>query len=144
MWRELVGYGRHVFVATAVLHLGELGANAIIGRFLGTASLGQFRYALRLARHARSRCCSPAPPTSSSPRSRGSRTTRTRLRDAFMRSLRWVCVLAFPAGMVFLPLGVPMAVIVFGDVWRPAGEALAAMCLFPAGGMLADGRLRGR
>jgi PST family polysaccharide transporter len=61
-----------------------------------------------------------------------------RLRGAFMRSLRWVCLLAFPAGLVFVPLGEPLMVTVFGEVWRPAGEALIAMCLYPAGGMLAS------
>jgi PST family polysaccharide transporter len=31
-----------------------------------------------------------------------------------------------------------MVVIIFGEVWRPAGAALIAMCLLPAGGMLAS------
>ncbi len=137
MWRELVAYGRHVFVATAVLNLGELGANAIIGRFLGTASLGQFRYALRLGGTPFALLLAGAAYVLFPAFSRIAEDAE-RLRNAFMRSLRWVCVLAFPGGMVFLPLGVPMAVIVFGDVWRPAGEALAALCLFPAGGMLAS------
>ncbi len=137
MWRELVGYGRHVFVATAVLNFGELGANAIIGRFLGTASLGQFRYALRLAGTPFALLLSGAAYVLFPAFSRIA-DDMARLQGAFLRSLRWICVLAFPAGLVFLPLGVPMAVIIFGDIWRDAGEALAAMCLFPAGGMLAN------
>ena len=61
-----------------------------------------------------------------------------RLEGAFLRSLRWICVLSFPAGLIFVPLGIPMVEIIFGAVWRPAGGALAAMCLLPAGGMLAS------
>lgn len=137
MWRELVGYGRHVFVATAVLNFGELGANAIIGRFLGTAPLGQFRYALRLAGTPFALLLSGAAYVLFPAFARIA-DDAARLQSAFLRSLRWISVMAFPAGMVFLPLGVPMAVIIFGDVWRDAGEALAAMCLFPAGGMLAS------
>jgi O-antigen/teichoic acid export membrane protein len=59
-----------------------------------------------------------------------------RLREAFLRSLRWICASSFPAGLIFLPLGVPIAVTVFGSEWRPAGEAMMALSLVPAGAML--------
>ena len=49
MWRELAGYGRHVFVATMILRGGEASDAVIVGRFLGEGPLGQFRYAVRLA-----------------------------------------------------------------------------------------------
>lgn len=137
MWRELVGYGRHVFIATAILNLGEQGSNAILGRFLGTAALGQFRYALRLAGTPFALLLAGAAYVLFPAFSRIAPDLE-RLQGAFLRSLRWICVLAFPAGLAFLPLGIPLAVIVFGEVWRDAGEALMAMCLFPAGGMLAS------
>ena len=49
MWRELVGFGRHVFAATAILRAGEQSDALIVGRVIGTSALGQFRYAFRLA-----------------------------------------------------------------------------------------------
>ena len=32
-----------------------------------------------------------------------------------------------------MPLGVPLAVTLFGDVWRDAGHAAAAMCMYTLG-----------
>jgi PST family polysaccharide transporter len=137
MWRELVGYGRHVLVATAILHAGEQASTLVVGRALGSASLGQFRYAMRLAAAPFAMLLAGAGYVLFPAFSRIA-TEAERLRGAFLRSLRWVCVLAFPAGLVFVPLGEPLAVVIFGEVWRPAGEALVAMCLFPIGGMLAN------
>ncbi len=137
MWRELVGFGRHIVVATAILHGGDQASTLIVGRVLGTSALGQFRYALRLASTPFSLLLAGAAYVLYPAFSRIAEEAE-RLEGAFLRSLRWVCVLAFPAGMVFVPLGVPIAVVVFGDVWRPSGEALVAMCLYPAGGMLSS------
>jgi PST family polysaccharide transporter len=137
MWRELVGFGRHVLVATAVLQAGEQGSTVIVGRALGTGPLGQFRYALRLAATPFQILLAGAAYVLFPAFSRIAEQPE-RLRAAFLRSLRWVTVLAFPAGLVFVPLGVPLAVIVFGEPWRDAGEALVAMSLFPAGSMLSS------
>lgn len=137
MWRELVGYGRHILVATAILHAGEQASTLVVGRALGTSALGQFRYALRLAATPFQILLAGAAYVLFPAFSRIA-TEAERLERAFLRSLRWVCVLSFPSSLVFVPLGVPLAVIVFGETWRPAGEALVAMCLFPAGGMLSS------
>lgn len=137
MWRELVGYGRHVLVATTVLHAGEQASTLIVGRALGTGPLGQFRYSLRLAATPFQVLLAGAAYVLFPAFSRIADQAK-RLEAAFLRSLRWVAVLSFPAGLVFVPLGVPIAVVVFGEPWRPAGEALVAMCLFPAGSMLSS------
>ncbi len=135
MWRELVAYGRHVFVATAVLRVGDQFSTAVIGRQLGSASLGQFRYAVRLAGTPFSMLLAGAAYVLF-PAFSHIADDAPRLESAFLRSLRWICVLSFPAGLIFVPLGVPTIVIIFGEIWRPAGKALVAMCLLPAGGML--------
>ena len=49
LWRELAEYGRFVFGSTAVYQLGGQLPVAIIGRFLGSAPLGQYQYASRLS-----------------------------------------------------------------------------------------------
>jgi len=135
MWRELVGYGRHVFVATAILHIGDQVSTALVGRLLGTAALGQFRYALRLASTPFALLLAGAAYVLFPAFSRIAEDA-SRLQGAFLRSLRWVCALSFPTGLLMIPLGIPLAVIIFGETWREAGEALVAMCLLPAGGML--------
>ena len=137
MWRELVGYGRHVLVATAILHVGYQASNGIVGRFLGTGALGQFRYALRIAGLPFALLLAGAAYVLFPAFARIAEDA-ARLERAFLRSLRWISVLSFPAGLFFIPLGVPLAVLIFGETWRPAGEALIAMCLFPIGGMVAN------
>ena len=130
MWRELVAYGRHIFASTAILQIGQQAADtAIIGTGLGASSLGQYRYAYRIASTpftvilaaaayvifpAFSRIASDPP----------------RLRSAFIRSLRWVSAIGFPAGMLLVPLGPALATLIFGDVWLPAGEAAVAICAY--------------
>jgi PST family polysaccharide transporter len=130
MWRELVAYGRHVMVATALIHSNDLASNAVIGRTLGTGSLGQFRYSMRLASTPASLLISGISYVLFPAFARISHDM-DRLRGAFLRSLRWTSVFAFPASFGLAALGVPIAVLVFGPTWRPAGEALVAMCLLP-------------
>lgn len=134
-WRELVAFGRFVFGATAVYRAGGQVPVALLGRFVGAGALGQFQYASRLAATpfavmlaAASYVLFPAfariaddPP---------------RLRSGFVRSLRWMGTLGIPGGLILLPLGAPLATLVFGSVWADAGKAAMALCLYPAAGTL--------
>ena len=61
---------------------------------------------------------------------------RERFRAGALRSLRMMCALAFPLGMLLVPLGVPAAVLLFGDVWRDAGYAAMALVGVPVAGTL--------
>lgn len=135
MWRELIRYGRYGMGATALQRGGEQVPVVLIGHFAGTSQLGQYRYGLRIAEtglaaivQAGSYVIFPAL----------ARITgdRERLRGASVRSLRMMCTFSFPLGLILIPLGVPIAVIVFGDTWRDAGYAAMALSLFPIGGTL--------
>lgn len=131
MWRELVAYGRHVVAATVVLRVGEQVPTALLGRFVGTGQLGQYRYADRLSSTPYSAILAAASYVLFPAFARIS-GSKDRFHAAFLRSLRWTAALAFPMGMIFLPLGVALAVELFGEVWRDAGHAVVAMCLFTA------------
>lgn len=137
MWRELVAYARHVFAASAVLRTGEQIPAALIGRFVGAAPLGQFRYGIRIASTpfglilaAASYVLFPALARIAD--------DRERFRLAFIRALRWMAVAGMPTGLIVLALGKPTAELVFGDVWADAGEAAMALCLYPAAGALSS------
>ena len=130
MWRELAAYGRHVFAASAILRIGEQAADtAIVGKGLGAAPLGQYRYAFRIAATPFQLILAGASYVIFPAFARIA-TERDRFQAAFLRSLRWICVLAFPAGLILIPLGPALAVLVFGEVWRPAGDAAIAMCAY--------------
>lgn len=130
MWRELVAYGRHIFVSTSILRLGEYAADSlIIGRGLGTAALGQYRYAFRVASLPFYALLAGAAYVIFPAFSRIA-DDAVRLRRAFIVSLRWMAAVAFPAGLLLIPLGPPLVTTVFGDVWAPAGDATMAMSMY--------------
>ena len=129
-WRKLARFGRPVVGAEFIRRVvGEIPV-AAIGRVVGTAALGQFTYAFRVA----------AQPLGATVNVGGyvllpafARLSAhdTRFRAALLRALRWVCAIAFPAGLMLVPLGMPAVVLVFGARWQQAGYgamALGAYC----------------
>ena len=74
MWRELAGYGRHVFAGWMALRVGEQADRALVGQFVSTSPLGQYQYAFA-SRWRRSSATLAVASLSSFRRSRGSRTT---------------------------------------------------------------------
>jgi PST family polysaccharide transporter len=133
VWRELVGYGRHIIAVNSIERLSGEVPTLLIGRFIGTGALGQYRYGDRMAStpgalivQAGSYVLFPA----------FARITEdaSRFRAAALRSLGLMCALAFPLGLLLIPLGVPAAVLLFGEPWRDAGLVAMAMALVPVAG----------
>ncbi|HYH61148.1 MAG TPA: oligosaccharide flippase family protein [Solirubrobacterales bacterium] len=137
MWRELVGYGRHVLAASAILRVGEQADSLWLGRFLGTAALGQFRYAMRVASTPYWALVAGASFVLFPAFSRIA-TEPGRFEEAFMRSLRWMALAGFFAAAIVLGLGEPLTIFLFGDVWQPAGIAVMALCMYTAAGVLSS------
>jgi PST family polysaccharide transporter len=140
MWRELVRYARHLVASEAIKQSGTMASTAVIGRVLGTAPLGQFRYAWRLAWAGASVVSVGAYflfPVFSQITAQPER-----FRNAFQRSLRVSAFAFFPVTFLFLGLGHPLIVLLFGDVWSEAGWALVALSALPAlravGGVCAE------
>jgi PST family polysaccharide transporter len=132
LWREMIGFGRHVVAAGLLRMISGQVNTAVLGRFVGTAALGQYRYAGRIAQkplgfmiNAGSYVLYPA----------FSRIAadEPRLRRAFLRSFRLTAAMAVPVGFVMLPLGEPFAALVFGEPWRDAGYAAMAMFAYVGG-----------
>jgi O-antigen/teichoic acid export membrane protein len=132
MWREMIGFGRHVVVAELVRTTSSQVNTALLGRFVGTTALGQYTYAARIAQkplgfvvNAGSYVLYPAFARIAA--------NERRFRSAFLRSLRMISALAIPIGFVMLPLGEPFAAVVFGEPWRDAGYAAMAMFAYVGG-----------
>ena len=126
MWRELVRYGRHLVAANAIHRLGELVPRLLIGRFSGSAALGQFRIGERVGLTPIMLVISAASYVLFPALARVSHD-EPRFGSAFLRSLRWFAIAAVPLGAILIPLGVPVAVIFFGEVWRDAGYVAMIM-----------------
>jgi PST family polysaccharide transporter len=126
----MAAYGRHILVSTAIFRFGVQTADTvIIGKTLGPASLGQFRYAFRIATLPYTVLLAGAGYVIFPALAR-IKADRERLRAAFLRSLRWMAVLGVPAGMILIPVGPALTVIAFGEVWHPAGQAAIALCAY--------------
>lgn len=137
MWRELVGYGRHILVATSILRAGEQSDALIIGKVISEGALGQFRYAFRVASTPFLLLLSTAAYVLFPAFSRIA-TEAGRFQEAFLRSLRWMMILALPMSFVLIPLGEPITVVVFGPEWNAAGHAVAAMFAYTAAGTVSS------
>jgi O-antigen/teichoic acid export membrane protein len=126
MWRELVGYGRHVLTSNILIRLSDQVPTLLVGRFVGKGALGQYRYTDRLASTPLSLVLAAGSYVILPAFARIS-DDQERIRGAFQQSLRWFSVIATPMGFIFIPFGIPLAVVLFGETWRQAGEAVIAL-----------------
>jgi O-antigen/teichoic acid export membrane protein len=132
MWRELVSFGRHVLASEVIRRVASQVNTAVLGRFVGTAALGQYQYAARIAEKPLGIVVNAGAYVLFPAFSRISHDV-SRLRAAFLRAVRWISVISFPVGTIMLPLGVPFAVLLFGETWRDAGYAAMAMFAYVGG-----------
>lgn len=131
MWRELAGFGRPVVIAELIRRVAIQVPVVALGRFSGAGPLGQFTYANRVAAQPLGAIVNVGSYVLLPALARLS-AHDGRFRAAFLRSLRWMCAVAFPAGLILVPLGVPAVVLVFGETWRDAGYAAMALSGFCA------------
>jgi O-antigen/teichoic acid export membrane protein len=131
LWRELVGYGKHITAAGFVRHATSETGTVFVGRFLGAAPLGQFQYAYRIAQRPLAALISSVTYVVFPAFARIA-DDEERFQRAFVRTVRWLSVAALPVSLILLPLGEPAVVVLFGERWREGGVALAWMCAYPA------------
>ncbi len=126
MWRELVGFGRHVMASNVLMQISGMLQTGVIGRFFGTDTLGQFRYGGRVVSSPLGALMNAGSYVLFPAFSRISDDAR-RFERGFLRSVRLTSATAMPLSFLLLPLGVPLAVVVFGAQWREAGTLISAM-----------------
>jgi O-antigen/teichoic acid export membrane protein len=126
MWRELARYGRHIVASEFLRQVSEISNALLLGRFLGLAPLGEFRFGWRLATQA------AFPATSAGlyvlfPAFARIADDLDRFRAAFLRSLRLLGFIVLPIAVALVPLGQQLAVALLGPSWRAAGSVIAAL-----------------
>ena len=126
MWRDLARYARHILVSILIGEAQRVATTAIVGRRLGPADLGRFRFGFRLATQANAPLLAANAYTIQPTLVRLSLTPE-RVRSAVLTSFRIVCLIGFPLGAVFIPLGNEIAVLLLGEQWRATGPILVAL-----------------
>lgn len=135
LWREMAAFSLPLLVDSVTHSVRETFQQVLLGRRLGTGDLGQYRYGYQMAGIPAAAIIDvfgyllfPAFAKLSSDRSR--------FRDAFLRALGWTWFVALPIGALLVVVGEPVAVLLFGDEWRPAGTAAMAMAGVAVGAAL--------
>ena len=132
MWRELARFGRHIIASEFLRQVSGIANALLLGRFLGLAPLGEFRFGWRMATDA------ATPVTSASlyvlfPAFARIADDLDRFRAAFLRSLRLLGFVVLPISFALVPLGEQIAVAALGPPWRAAGTVLGALAGVTAG-----------
>lgn len=126
MWLELARYSRHIFVAEVLRNGTSIATTAIVGRYLGPGSLGQFRFAWRLVTQAVEPVLKGigyvVQPTLIRVTDDSARTSA-----GVLSALRLLSLTAAPVSAMFIPLGEPLAVLLFGEQWRGTGSIAMAL-----------------
>jgi PST family polysaccharide transporter len=125
MWKELTAFARHIVASEGLRYTGTVASTAVVGRTLGTTSLGVYGAGWRIA-EAGAKLTSVGQYMLLPAFSRIA-AEPLRFRQAFERALRTSALVVFPVFAVFLSLGEPIAVLLFGDVWAEAGQVLMAL-----------------
>jgi len=131
LWRDLARYAYPLLIQSVVWQVREAGQAALVGRFLGTASLGQFRYGRRVGLLPTQAVVQVGSYVLFPAFSRLA-DDPDRLKQAFLRSLRWLWLATTPVAAMILALGEHAVVILLGDRWRAAGVFLVAMAGYGA------------
>ena len=126
MLRELAAFARPVLASEIVRRVAGQMDIIMLGRFASTATLGQYRNGYRLASQPIGALINVGSyvllPSLARLAGEG-----LDVKEAVRRAYRVVLAVAVPVSFALVPLGVPLAVVVFGDRWRPAGHAIAAL-----------------
>jgi O-antigen/teichoic acid export membrane protein len=127
MWRELASFARPVLASEIVSRVATQLDTVMLGRFRGAAALGQYRNGVRLAQQPSSIFVSVGAYVLLPALARIAHEPE-RLASSTRRIFDLVAVTAVPLSLAQLPLGEPLAVLLLGGRWRPAGHAIAALC----------------
>jgi PST family polysaccharide transporter len=126
-WRQLAGYARHVVASEVVRRVTVQLDSILLGRFSGSAALGQYAYGLRLASEPTGAWVSVAAYTLLPAFARIA-DDAARFRRAFLEALSALCTISVPVALLLLAVGDQLALFAFGPEWPQSGDAVKALC----------------
>ncbi|GAA5110938.1 lipopolysaccharide biosynthesis protein [Pseudonocardia adelaidensis] len=126
LWRQLARYGYPLLIDRISSQVRTATEPVVIGRLLDTAALGFYRYGLRIARLPVNVMIGVVA-YALFPAFSHIAADPERLRQTYLKALRWVTFCAAPVSGLMLAIGEPAAVVVLGEPWRQAGVVLVAM-----------------
>ncbi|MFN8100526.1 MAG: oligosaccharide flippase family protein [Mycobacterium sp.] len=135
LWRQMAAFSFPLVLEHMADSIRDTFQQVLLGRRLGTADLGQYRYGYQMAGMPAMAIVEifgyllfPAFARLSA--------DSARFRDAFLRALGWTWFAVLPLGAILVVASQPVAVLLLGDEWRPAGTAAMAMSGMTVGAAL--------
>lgn len=134
-WRALASYARHVVASEVVRRTTSQIDAILLGRFSGTAALGQYGYGLRIAAVPTDAWVSIAS-YALLPAFARIADDLDRFRHAFVEALGVMCTVGIPVALLLLVVGDKVAFFLFGPKWPQSGDAIQALSGVGLGQML--------
>lgn len=135
LWRQMAAFSFPLVLEHMADSIRDTFQQVLLGRRLGTADLGQYRYGYQMAGMPAMAIVEifgyllfPAFARLSA--------DGARLRDAFLRALGWTWFAVLPLAAVLVVASQPVAVLLLGVQWHPAGTAAMAMSGMTVGAAL--------
>jgi O-antigen/teichoic acid export membrane protein len=127
VWRELSKIARPLVAAETIARGAAQLDGLLLGRFVGLSALGQYRNGFRLASQPGAAFVNVVSYVLLPAFARIAATPE-RMSAAVRRVYAIVIPVSLPVSFAALPLGAPVAVLLLGARWRPAGHAIAGLC----------------
>jgi O-antigen/teichoic acid export membrane protein len=137
IWREIAAFARPLLFSEILNRLASNVDVIALGRFASTATLGQYRTGFRYAQQPPAVFVTGGSYVLLPTLSRVADQPR-RLARAIGRTYGLAAASSAPVSAATVALGVPIAVLLLGDRWRPAGHVIAALWGLLLGGAFAS------
>lgn len=127
--KELLGYGKHLLGSSVVYYFLTQGDDALVGKILGTAPLGLYGLAYRLSNMPATNITQVVSQVTF-PAFSQIQEDLPALRSAYLRTLRFVALIAVPMSGGMFALAPEIVGVVYGDRWLPMVPAFMILCFY--------------
>ncbi len=127
--RDLLSYGKFVTASSVLLFIATEIDSAVIGKVLGTESLGYYTVAFTIV-HLSTTQLAKVASSIMMPAYSKLQSDRGALRGAYLRTLTLVMFAVLPASVGIILLAEPIIRVVYGEKWLPAVVPLQILATF--------------
>lgn len=127
----LLRFGKWVWSASTLSYLVNQGDDIIVGKLLGTAPLGFYQNAFKLASLPATEITGTITQVSF-PAMAAIQHQKDRLKRAFRKTLIVNSLLTLPIALILVIWAQPIVLIIYGDQWMPVIPILKVLALFGA------------
>jgi O-antigen/teichoic acid export membrane protein len=131
LFKDIVHHGKWITGATIFNYFYQNGDNIVVGRILGTSSLGLYDMAYKISLAPMTDFADVIAKVTLPVYVKISDDTK-RLRKAFFKTLGLVALIAFPIGFIISFFAKPIIIFVLGPEWVNATPALQVLGIFGA------------